>query len=543
MARENHFLKIALGVAIFLFLGVAVALYFVSTAYQKEFERANTADQTAKDANNKLAEKTRESLDLRAKIGVGDTDTVEDIAAMFQQDIDRVLRGQNSSVAPTYRRIVDFLVGNLNVQNDKLDALNSKYATLTADFNNLNALREQINAAHDTERVKAGADLNSERNAYNTSKAELDKNVAKLTTDLETSKTAFETQAKSAEAEKNLAMAARDSAVNVSKTLTSELAGLKSPVVERPDGEIIAVSQGRGVVSLNLGRDDGLLVRMVFTVYDPSVLSITLPRDRTDHADDYVCSVCKRQEKLDIAKASIEVTRITGPHSAEARILNDSIGNPIMTGDVVYTPIWKPGQKLRFALEDGLAIKASSASESMDERESLEIVRDLIRSNGGEVDAYIDADGKQHGEVTAATTYRVVGDPADRRNHTPEAATTREKMKDQAETYAIKTVALTSLLHMMGYKDVTPVRGFGDLSREGDHNVSPTGGGRSGANGSVALTYRPDNIEARVDNDDRAKPVSDTGKVSSFIDNGTQPKTATAGSVSELFRPRKPPIE
>ncbi|MGL4944134.1 MAG: hypothetical protein ACRC46_13215 [Thermoguttaceae bacterium] len=547
MARENHFLKIALGVFVFLFLGLAVALYFVSTAYKKEFDRATAADQTAKDANTKLSEKTREALDLRTKIGVTDADKLEDITAMFDQDANLALKGKTPPVAPTYRRLVDFLVTNLNAQNDKLDALNKSYATLNANFDNLNALREQINAKHDDEKQAAAKTLASERDNYNKSKQNLDTQVAQLTADKQKIEDDLRSQVTNAEGEKKQALDEKKRAVDASSVLTQELANLKTPLVEHGDGEVIAVSQGRGIVTLNLGSDDGLRVRMVFTVYDSNVLGINLPRAHAGDENDYVCSVCKRQEKLDIAKASIEVTRITGPHSSEARILEDKVSNPIMTGDIVYTPIWKPGQKIHFALEDGLEIPGLGArtgetgvSHGDIKKESLDIVRNLIASNGGEIDAWIDEEGKLQGKVTHETTYVILGDPS-KQSPTKEAKDSREEMIKDAGVYAAKTVTLPVLLQMMGYKDVTPVRGFGDRSRDGDHVVSqPTGSNRGSAVGTTSGFYSPDNIPARVDNDDRAKPVS-TGKVSSFLSESSP--TTSPGSVSDTFRPRKPPAQ
>jgi hypothetical protein len=49
-------------------------------------------------------------------------------------------------------------------------------------------------------------------------------------------------------------------------------------------------------------------------------------------------------------KGQIEVTRIIDNHTAEARILNDDIYDPISKGDPVYTPLWSPGRTETFAV-------------------------------------------------------------------------------------------------------------------------------------------------------------------------------------------------
>jgi hypothetical protein len=81
------------------------------------------------------------------------------------------------------------------------------------------------------------------------------------------------------------------------------------------------VDQRSRTVWINLGRADGLDRQTAFGVY-------------SGDADE----MGKAKKK-----ATIEVTKITGDHSAEARITEDKAADPITPGDKVFTPLWSPG--------------------------------------------------------------------------------------------------------------------------------------------------------------------------------------------------------
>ena len=88
------------------------------------------------------------------------------------------------------------------------------------------------------------------------------------------------------------------------------------------------------------------------------------------------------------------MTKLPDSHMAEARIVEDKYGDPIITGDVIYTPVWRPGQQRHFALAGIMDINGDNKSE-------LDLVRRLITMNGGVVDAIAEGDMKSerhHGQ-------------------------------------------------------------------------------------------------------------------------------------------------
>ena len=104
----------------------------------------------------------------------------------------------------------------------------------------------------------------------------------------------------------------------------------------------------------------------------------------------------------DAKKGTIEVTQILGDHLAEARIIDDSLIDPLVPGDKIYTPLWDPGHPERFAIAGKIDIDG-------DGRDDHERLKNLILLSGGVVDADLQPDGKQTGTMTVDTRDLIIG--------------------------------------------------------------------------------------------------------------------------------------
>ncbi|MBI1312144.1 hypothetical protein GC176_12705 [bacterium] len=113
--------------------------------------------------------------------------------------------------------------------------------------------------------------------------------------------------------------------------LRQKLKDVTAVSFEKPDGYVRWVDTTARTVSISLGSQDGLRERTTFSVY------------RRNHHG----VARKGSEEI---KAQIEVVRIRDAHSAEARILDDDIYDPISKGDPIYTPLWSPGMEEVFAV-------------------------------------------------------------------------------------------------------------------------------------------------------------------------------------------------
>src|SRR6185437_12263166 len=75
----------------------------------------------------------------------------------------------------------------------------------------------------------------------------------------------------------------------------------------------------------------------------------------------------------------------------------------MVEGDQIYTPLWHPGRSEGFGIIGFIDI-------DKDGTDDREMVRDLVRLNGGRVDAEDTPDGKQVGELNINTRYLVYGE-------------------------------------------------------------------------------------------------------------------------------------
>ena len=129
---------------------------------------------------------------------------------------------------------------------------------------------------------------------------------------------------------------------------------------------------------------------------------------------------------------------------AEARITKDDPTNPILTGDNIYSQVWHRGKKLHFALTGVIDIDGDGVSD-------MQQALDLIKLNGGIVDAYLKDDGKMEGEITANTRYLVLGDAPD--SALKSALTDGyHKMSKEAASLGVQTITLPQFVDQMGFK-------------------------------------------------------------------------------------------
>lgn len=169
---------------------------------------------------------------------------------------------------------------------------------------------------------------------------------------------------------------------NTIETQRLELNKLRGGRFETVQGEIRYVLRGGKIVSINLGSADALRPGVTFGVVD---------RDDTTRLQD-----------ADI-KASIQITKILGPHLAEARVVAmPQIGNPIIEGDAVYSPFWAPGRTVRIALAGDIDIDGDKKPDNAD-------LEGMIVAAGAEI-----ADnGEKSGRLDPGVRFLVVGETPD----------------------------------------------------------------------------------------------------------------------------------
>lgn len=270
---------------------------------------------------------------------------------------------------------------------------------------------------------------------------------------------ANETEARTRESKENKELLQKY--VDINQKLQEKLDNVQSVSFERPDGHITNVDYVSGLVWIDLGEVDQLRVGTTFSIYQKDFYDVA--RDASH------------------IKGAIEVTRILGPHLSEARITGDDLKRPITAGDLVHTPVWTPGQKLRVALA---GYKIDIDNDGTSDRQYF---HELVTAANGVIDNEILEDGTRKGTgIDEYTNFLVVADvpsPQDTTLQEEEALFTKiyeevKKIKDEARTRGVRVISINDFLSYMGYKPSRRVwRPGQDLQwtlEQGSRTVPPT---------------------------------------------------------------------
>jgi len=329
----------------------------------------------------------------------------------------------------------------------------------------------------------------------------------------------------------------------INERLAEELAGIRSPMLVQEDGAVVSVNQLSGVVNLNIGSASGLRNGITFAVFDPSEKNLAEAR----------------------SKGSIEVSQILGPNRAEARILQTVITDPIQKGDLIYTPVWKPGLHPRFVLSGRMLVPGfgSRGEDNTTLEDDLKDVINLILANGGIVDYYmtsdgnivkinsrIDVQGKLHilseepanfqggDKILQETAFLVKG--------TGEANALMSAnmlvLDEQAKIQGIPSITLPELLRRMGWRNAVPSQGYGNRANESDIAPRPIRP-MPVSSGIVSPLYMQQAEVAKRTSPGNVSPLylegpamkTSPGTVSPLFQKDRKPVSASTGTVSGIF--------
>lgn len=136
------------------------------------------------------------------------------------------------------------------------------------------------------------------------------------------------------------------------------------------DGTIIGLNEADGTVTLNLGRQQKMVLGMSFAVYG-SAASLKPDADGNTPA----------------GKATLEVISVNDLTSV-ARVTRELRGNPVVRGDVIANAAYDPNKIYRFVVMGNFDSDRDGAA-TVAERNEIEI---MVRSWGGEVSEELGGD-------------------------------------------------------------------------------------------------------------------------------------------------------
>ena len=395
-ARDDSVVRGSL-IACIIFLVLSLALnFFLWRTADIAADEAETAKRSAADANGELRTFKTQADMMRSMLGFGGLTEAE-----FKQ------MSESVSGDPVMSQIESQFVKDMSFFGDNVPDEDKNYHKLPEYLvTSLRSRNEQYsNAREEQERIKREADaaVAKQKEIADTAKqgqVDAEKELDKATTlfaedrkrmnqekgearDMQT-KIALEFQSfqkQAGERERGHVRRGEQLAGTI-ETQRLELQRLRADRFETSQGKIGYVYSGGNVVTINLGKADSLREGVTFGVIDGTAI---------------------RQHEADV-KATIQVTKVHGAHSAQARVVaRPDIRTPIIPGDVVYSPFWAPGRKVRIAL-------AGAIDTDGDGRADNDEIKGMIAAAGAEVVAEVAPDGTETGKLDASVRFLVVGE-------------------------------------------------------------------------------------------------------------------------------------
>lgn len=453
MARsESQGLQIAVILLTMCVVGLAISTWVYYQAADTSLKLKQTADSNAKAADDRLkkevaklavykyivGDNTVTEKDAEAIKGMGGDATAEGFLKTYKTIASGEAEKAATPEAKGALALPTYLTGGIAARNKQLGEAAIRETKLNNDIVVIDKRETGRTAEAEKGMQTAVADLAKERDAFNNDRAQFKKDLDDLkATIAQRDKQLKELKEK---ADKEIS----DSRIQVAnlekdiENLRLKLANTSKvgPSFEAPDGQITWVNQRTRICYIDVGSGDGLTRQTTFSVYD--------------HDENGVSSAKP--------KARIEVIRVTEPHLAECRIVEDEIKNPLLPGDKIFTPAWSPGQHLHFAINGGLDIDG-------DGRQDNDEVRAIIELNGGIVDSELKPNGEITGEITIQTRYLIRGKAPSDKDYTGDDAKKAfdnwSTMTGKAEKFGVEIIDITRFLNMMGWKAQERTTGLG----------------------------------------------------------------------------------
>jgi hypothetical protein len=329
-ARENQGLQITLIIFVMLTIILSVTTFIFYNNYKEQATKAKGSDDQAKTAMNNERTAQDERNALAATLGFPITEKKEDIESKTKTDMKKYAEFFANVPPPqqNYMKLVEEMSKTIDAKNQELalakaasDALTKKHLE---DTNNWTAALKK----HEDDKKQAIASRDANQATTNSQVGELSKSLQLANAALAQKDKALQEEKSRHDSEMKKLADELKKAYETVANKQNVIEGLTEATPTVPDGRVSWVNQRDDTLFINVGSDDGLQRRISFSVYD---------RNATDAAKA-------------VKKGSIEVLNIRGPHLAEARIMESTNSDPIVPGDIIFTPIWDPGQTQHFAI-------------------------------------------------------------------------------------------------------------------------------------------------------------------------------------------------
>ncbi len=440
MARaENQALQIALIVFVMLTIVLGVMTFFFFRSADEGAKQLATLQDSAKkdkEVTNKIQAEMNyiktELLGVDPTMELGDTrpeGTPGPLRAAFKDD----MQNFGATLPPErqhYRQALESLSISLEEKSTQLTETQANFNKLAEEHKHReDAKNPQIKVFEQTA-DKHDKDLQEERSKFGDDRKKALAAEEQARTDLAQVRSEKSTVEEQSRAQIQAVETAKAKIERDAKAVAAEVVALKDSNFEVADGLVRGVNTQNHTVYINLGRADRLPRLTTFSVHDASA------NTALGHG----------------LKGSLEVVELldNDEHMAMCRITDEDHANPIVRGDKIYSPLFDPGQQQHFAILG----KIDLDNDGQDDRA---LVKNIIQTADGIIDAEMDDLGKITGQLTINTRYLIQGKiPEDKA-----AADGQAILLGQAETLGVEVIPAPRFFEISGWKNAEQLLRFG----------------------------------------------------------------------------------
>ncbi|MCA9158440.1 MAG: hypothetical protein KDA72_08945 [Planctomycetales bacterium] len=441
----------------FVSVGLLLGMFFLWRGYSDLNKRLE--DKTAELATASTAFTTSEArVDrLLSMVGVGGKteNELNEEAARFANDeklapVEKEFAELMNLFAPgvtggSERNLIKlpkYLIDTVRLRNEDIDKARERETQLLAEKTATLQRETQAREAAEAAQKAAEADLAATRAQNAEAIATLNAEKKEVLESFDKYKRTFDTQLATLSGKNQELTTANSTLMETVEKKSDELTRFTTLSFAEPQGAVIRTANGGTMVWIDLGRDDGLREGVAFTVIDESTVNTSEAK----------------------GKAHLVITRVIqdSQHLSQARVTDADPTQPLMTGDKVFSPAWRPGRTIGFALVGEMDING-------DYKDDVGEVRELIRRSGGKVDAEMDSKGNIVAGLTGMTPnteYLVLGtDLGIIKGDNPEELAKQaayEKFRAEARRNGIIQISVDKLLGYLKADQAQKVVPLGD---------------------------------------------------------------------------------
>jgi hypothetical protein len=377
----------------FISVGLMLGMFFLYRAYADTSKRMAEMSTQLADAGTKFQKSESRVHRFKSMLGYPIDEDAEALAGemandpelgVVEKDFAEMMKVFSKNEKGDLLKLPKYLMDTLRQRNEEIDRGRKRLDEIQKEQTNI--LARETAAREDAQKKAAQAtqDLEAERSKHAKQVESLNNEKDSITKQFAEFKAAFDKKLAAQAANIATLDAKNKQQLAVIADQLEELQNLREVDFAAPQGEITRLMDGGQLVWLNIGSADGLQEGVPFSVIssDSTKVSKASP------------------------KARLTVTSVTGPHSAMAKATELNYKNPILTGDKVYSPAWRPGRSVGFAL-------VGSMDYDNNFQDDTDMIKNLIKASNGRVDAVLDNKMAQpEGKITTGTMFVVLGSDA-----------------------------------------------------------------------------------------------------------------------------------